>query len=531
MCLVILCGCGNREVAQDSTVIETVLNDVPYGTLFGSTEEIIYDVPESLPGVIVDLNGYEPDAEKNVLFCGNELSEVFFVIDAKTEMEVYAGVMKECGIDSDSQKTVYCGSFTEVTTPGTYYICTDKIGRSYDFVIDQDLYQQQLRALCCVLYDMRCGYALENCTHPHDACHTNQSALALENDSYLDVSGGWHTDGQYNKDIVTASGIILNLLMAYELNPNAFTDDFGLEYSGNGVPDILDEIAYETNWMQRMRDSFGGVSGGVVVDNPTDFVNPEMDQGIAVIEEISTEATAAYVTAMARFGGIYKDFNSDYADQCLYYAEQGYRYLSSINITDPQSMQPAIWYMVNAELFKTTGKQVYHIVIKHLISTPENVFLNEDGEGCMEPINPVFWGNYAYITTNRYAKVDICTAIMENIMEEAKCVSEESDASPFLVDTSLYTAKDNMRILDEMQVLTYVNYLITNKEYRTLIQEHMHYLMGRNPQSTNYMTECGIMTSVSDTDYYCIGYQNELYYNSVLILVLSNINNEYEIQN
>ncbi|HPF29867.1 MAG TPA: hypothetical protein PLZ77_07160, partial [Lachnospiraceae bacterium] len=180
---------------------------------------------------------------------------------------------------------------------------------------------------------------------------------------------------------------------------------------------------------------------------------------------------------------------------------------------------------------KTTGKQAYHIVIKHLISTPENVFLNEDGEGCMEPINPVFWGNYAYITTNRYAKVDICTAIMENIMEEAKCVSEESDASPFLVDTSLYTAKDNMRILDEMQVLTYVNYLITNKEYRTLIQEHMHYLMGRNPQSTNYMTECGIMTSVSDTDYYCIGYQNELYYNSVLILVLSNINNEYEIQN
>ena len=76
----------------------------------------------------------------------------------------------------------------------------------------------------------------------------------------LDLTGGWHDAGDYNKYVWgDTGGALLFLLRAYERNPAAFGDDTGIPESGNGVPDVLDEVKWELDWLLKMQLPDGSV--------------------------------------------------------------------------------------------------------------------------------------------------------------------------------------------------------------------------------------------------------------------------------
>jgi hypothetical protein len=45
----------------------------------------------------------------------------------------------------------------------------------------------------------------------------------------------------------------------FEEHPQAFSDDYGIPESGNGVPDILDEVKWGLDWLVRMQNSDGSL--------------------------------------------------------------------------------------------------------------------------------------------------------------------------------------------------------------------------------------------------------------------------------
>ena len=76
-----------------------------------------------------------------------------------------------------------------------------------------------------------------------------------------DVSGGWHDAGDYGRYVVPGAKAVQDLLLTYEDSEYAAKDDaIGIPESGNGVPDVLDEVRYELDWMLKMQDE---TSGGV----------------------------------------------------------------------------------------------------------------------------------------------------------------------------------------------------------------------------------------------------------------------------
>jgi len=80
----------------------------------------------------------------------------------------------------------------------------------------------------------------------------------VEGDKPRDLSGGWHDAGDYNKYIGYVYPAIHQLLLAYELNPTLWkTLDLGIPESGNDVPDLLDEIRYELDWILKMQEADG----------------------------------------------------------------------------------------------------------------------------------------------------------------------------------------------------------------------------------------------------------------------------------
>jgi len=513
-----LTGCGLRKspVAEE-TLIETVLSGTPYEEGAETETVIDFPVPDNIPGILIDRTGYECESSKQVIFTGDGVGDSFSVVNADSGAVVYSGEIRQRSAANAAAPAVWRGDFSEFETPGDYYITTEGLGRSYTFTIRNDHYALQLADSLKALHSMRCGDPSVG------ACHTGESAVALA-DSVVDVSGGWHTDGRYDKDTLTGAGMVQNLLMAYECEPAAFTDGMGLPQSGNGIPDLLDEIRYETDWLLKMQDESGAVSSGVSTSEVTDYSDPVADRAQMQIGGVAEEPTLLFACALAHFGAIYRNYDADYADRCLFSAEQAYQYLKEIRDGDEAAIGNEAWFMVNAELFKTTAKDEYHDEILEILKSG---VLPLESSGRIGGINPVFFGDYAYLTTGRYADREICGKIMHQIMTTVRDITDASASDPYLIDAPGTGIVRNETILQRMLLLTYVNCFITNREYRTVIQEHMHYLGGRNERSEIYLTDYGVRTKEADAEYYCVADDKELYYTSVRMVILSSIDNRY----
>jgi hypothetical protein len=180
------------------------------------------------------------------------------------------------GITGD---TVWWVNFSAFTTSGTYYIYSTSLNeQSYNFQINDCIYQAPMTATLKALYYQRCGcakpaqYAGVNWSDT-SACHLQDETCAPAPgctfpNSYgtLDLSGGWHDAGDFNKYIgSTPSGscqswggdngeAIHDLMLAYEWNPTLFTTgQTNIPEPDAGVPDILEEAKWELDWYLKMQ--------------------------------------------------------------------------------------------------------------------------------------------------------------------------------------------------------------------------------------------------------------------------------------
>ena len=159
--------------------------------------------------------------------------------------------------------------FTAVTDPGVYYIFDPSMGvRSHVLRIGSGVYRDVLRAAVRVFY-----YQREATAHVAPWAETpwldgpaflqDRDARALwakqDPSTARELSGGWMDAGDTNKYPPFLSEAVHPLLYAWRANPAAFTDDFNVPESGNGLPDLLDEVKWELDWLARMQDADGGV--------------------------------------------------------------------------------------------------------------------------------------------------------------------------------------------------------------------------------------------------------------------------------
>lgn len=174
--------------------------------------------------------------------------------------------------------------FSSVTAIGSYYIydVTNNVG-SYRFEINDCVYNTVLTQAVRMFYYARCGTpkSSTNATAAwaDGTCHANTQQdldCRLYNNTAIstskNLSGGWHDAGDYNKYVNFTWSTLTDLLLAYEENPLVWTDNYNIPESGNGVPDILDEIKYELDWLLKMQQPNGSVLsvvGGGAVSPPS----------------------------------------------------------------------------------------------------------------------------------------------------------------------------------------------------------------------------------------------------------------------
>ena len=183
--------------------------------------------------------------------------------------------------DGISGDKVWWFDFSDVTIPGTYAVVDlDKGLRSADFAIDDGVYRKVLKHAMRMYFYQRAGFpksaATAGSSWADAASHMGagqdpqaqpwrgkRSSISWPFSSQVvqskDLHGGWFDAGDYNKYTSWTARNVITLLRAYEENPNAFGDDSGIAESGNGVPDILDEVKWALDWLERMQDTDGSL--------------------------------------------------------------------------------------------------------------------------------------------------------------------------------------------------------------------------------------------------------------------------------
>ena len=240
--------------------------------------------------ITVDQFGYRPDAKKVAVLRSPEVGadaslsytpgEALEVVDSASAKVVFSGApvaFQEGAVDTASGDKIWWFDFSSVSTPGTYFIRdkSDNLKQSFYFRIGDGVYNDVLKAAMRMMFYQRVGMAKEAAYAGEwaDAINHEQDKRArLFTDSAnaateRDVSGGWFDAGDFNKYTVWNGNYVETLLRAYMDRPRAFTDDYGIPESGNGIPDILDEVKWGLDHLLRMQNEDGSVLSVVDEDH------------------------------------------------------------------------------------------------------------------------------------------------------------------------------------------------------------------------------------------------------------------------
>jgi endoglucanase len=232
----------------------------------------------------IDQFGYRPGDQK-IAVIANPISgynngtsfspgSTYEVRDWVSDAVVFTGTLTAWNggaTQAQSGDKAWWFDFSSLTTPGAYYIydLANNVG-SYRFEIDDCVYQAALKQAMRFYYYQRCGVAKQvpytAAGWADAACHTGtqqDTDCRLYNNTNVstskNLSGGWHDAGDYNKYVNFTWNPMCDLLLAYEENPAMWTDDYNIPESGDGIPDLLDELKFELDWLLKMQQGDGSV--------------------------------------------------------------------------------------------------------------------------------------------------------------------------------------------------------------------------------------------------------------------------------
>ncbi len=440
----------------------------------GLTPEFDYEVPVSIPDIMVDQVGYAQNSSKIAIFRGEKLPDTYDLVDADTEEVVYSGSIEAKGYNEVTQENISYGDFTDFKVPGTYYLQADIIGQSYLFRIEENPYADIFAAIQKQYYFNRCCFTLSTSlaeAAAHNACHTKTAQLKEDTAVQIDVPGGWHIDGNGNRDVAKGCQAVNSLLLAYELYGSVFTDDIGIPESGNGIPDIIDEVKYEIDWLLKLQDATSGAvysAVSVIEDNESYSL---------YIEPVTVDATIQFAATLAKFSYLYQNYDRDFATQCLRASDKAYRYVEQYLDT----VSKEAYFHATAELYRASGNYSYRNAIHQ--------YLNE--EAVLDIENEFFfWGCVTYLSTKQKVDLNLSETVILNLLRNVEKISLDSKNSKYLTEGNR-EQNNNHELLQKMGRLTVVDHIITNHEYMTVLENHLHYFLGRNAESISYIDGAG----------------------------------------
>ena len=283
--------------------------------------------------------GFYPEAPKVAIINDDKATE-FIVKSLTTGEVVYKSKLGTTNKSVISDKITRTADFSKVSKPGKYKLNVPGIGDSYTFEIKPQIFCELTKALVKGFYFQRMSMTIlpefggkwsRAEGHPDNKVIIHPAAASTNRPEGAVISSpkGGYDSGDYNKYIVNSGITMGTLLSLYEDFPKYFDSlKIKIPESGNGVPDLLNEIVWNLRWMLTMQDpNDGGVYNKVTNADFDGFIMPAVAVTTRYVVPKGTAATLDFAAVMAQASRVYAGFKKVFpglSDSCMKSAEKAW---------------------------------------------------------------------------------------------------------------------------------------------------------------------------------------------------------------
>jgi endoglucanase len=457
--------------------------------------------------------GYPAGARKLAFVAGGAPAATFTVVRADDGARVLRGCLSEPVADTDSGDQVRTADLSALDRPGRYVIEVPGVGRSLAFEIGDDVFARALYLSLRSFYGQRCGTVVdlgpEFPGYRHPACHRAGAWHASSGRQGARPSiKGWHDAGDYGRYVVNSGIATGTLLWAFEMFGDRLKGlHLEIPESGDAVPDALDEVRWNLEWMLSMQDEDGGVFHKQTSERFPGFVMPQDDPGVSYVigtggppfkGSCATGDVAAVAAIAAR---VYQPYDAAFAEAALVAARRAWAwatahptqaYLNPPGIGtgaygDADCRDELLW--AAAELWRTSGD-----------AGAGRYFLEHERElrTSLRPDGPPGWANVAPFALWAYAlseSGDPATrqAVRAASLAAADAIVARSAASGYrvsLVGSDYVWGSNGVAANYGLQLLV-AHAMKPEPRYLEAARDNLYYLLGRNPFSLSWVTRVG----------------------------------------
>jgi endoglucanase len=457
--------------------------------------------------------GYPTGAAKVALVVSSTPAERFMVRSAADSAVVFEGRLSASAADSDSGDRVQAADFSSLSSAGRYLLDVPGVGRSFEFSVGPDVFARPLYLAMRAFYGQRCGTAVDLGPafpgYSYPACHLKGAWHASTGLTGPRASAkGWHDAGDYGRYVVNSGITTGTLLWAFELFGDRLRAlKLDIPESANTIPDVLDEVRWNLEWMLSMQGEDGGVFHKQTSERFPGFVMPQDDAetsyviGTGQAPYASSCATADFAAVMAIAARSYRAFDPAYADTVRAAAERAWAWTGAhpdVSFRNPAGVATGeygdgdcrderLW--AAAELWRTTGDAGAH-----------RYFLEHQAEhrAALRAHEPPSWNNLAPMALWTYALAAngdpaVQAAICKDMLAAADAIVARSSAHAYRVSltTADYVWGSNGVAANYGLQLLVANALRKDARYVEAARDDLYYLVGRNTFSLSWVTQLG----------------------------------------
>lgn len=472
----------------------------------------------------VNQMGYLPNQSKVAVLMSGENCEVktFDVVDFYTgKVLLTLNNVKTCGRYGQMASTFRL-NFSALNRPGSYYLQSGDV-RSEVFPVGDRVYDGTADFVLQYMRQQRCGWN----PYYRDSCHVKDGYITYhptKTGQRIDVTGGWHDAADCLQYTTTSANAIYQMMFAYQQNPGAFGDKHKADGTAgrNGIPDIVDEIYWGLQWLDKMNPAPGEFYNQIADDRdhagmripsedradygwgpnngrPVYFINGKPQQrGKFMNATMGAASTVGKFASNFALGSIIlKPFYPAFAEKIGKKAADAYQLgkdkpgaCQTVSVVSPYIYEEDNWTddmeLGAMELFRQTGDVRY---------------LNEALEyGRREPITPWMGADsarhyqwYPFMNMGHYqlaynGNAAVRKEFIRNLRTGLERVRERAAGDPFYYGVPAIWCSNNLTVALLTQCILYRE-LSGDNSYEEMESSLLSWLLGCNPWGTSMICE------------------------------------------
>ncbi|WP_212989282.1 glycoside hydrolase family 9 protein [Actinoplanes auranticolor] len=499
------------------------LDDV---SLVGGVPPEVY-VPDTGPRVRVNQVAYLPRGPKKATLVTEATTKLPWQLKNAAGATVARGTTVPRGVDVSSGQNVQTIDFSRYHKRGTGYTLVADGETSRPFDIDAAIYEQ-LRADALKFYytqrsgieireDLRPGYGRPagHVDVPPNLGDGSVPCQAGVCDYKLDVTGGWYDAGDHGKYVVNGGISVWQLLNQYErtAEPRKLGDGtLAIPESGNKVPDLLDEVRWELEFLLKMQVPAGQPLAGMVHHKIHDAnwtglpLMPHLDPQQRELHPVSTAATLNLAATAAQAARIYRRYDKAFAAKALAAARTAYtaalaepaRYASAADGTGGGAYNDDKvdddFYWAAAELYLSTGEKKY---AADILASPVHTADIFSGTAAFDWASTAVAGrlDLALVPNKLPGRNQVRASIVAAAEKYLKIQTAHPYGIPYAPANNVWDWGSNSQILNNLVVVASAHEITGRDRFRHAVYEGMDFMLGRNALNQSYVTGYGEVSS------------------------------------